>query len=79
MKLRAAAICIYSMELLEYDLPRIKVRVVCSKGTYIRSLAREVGEALGSGAYLSSLRRTRSGGFTATDGYSVEEIINTLK
>ena len=67
------------MELLEYDLPRIRIRVVCSKGTYIRSLAREIGEALGSGAYLTSLRRTRSGWFTVEEGYSMDEIINILK
>ncbi|HIW97637.1 MAG TPA: tRNA pseudouridine(55) synthase TruB [Candidatus Tidjanibacter gallistercoris] len=77
--LRAATIRIHALELLECDLPRIKVRVVCSKGTYIRSLAREIGEALDSGAYLSSLRRTRSGDFRAEDGYTVDEIINVLK
>lgn len=77
--LHEAFINIYEMELLECDLPRIKVRVVCSKGTYIRSLAREVGEALGSGAYLTSLRRTRSGGFTADNGYSMDEITGALK
>lgn len=75
----AAPINIYAMELLEYDLPRIRIRVVCSKGTYIRSLAREIGEALGSGAYLTSLRRTRSGRFTVEEGYSMDEIINILK
>lgn len=79
VKMREALINIYEIELLECDLPRIKIRVVCSKGTYIRSLAREIGEALGSGAYLASLRRTRSGGFRAEDGYSVEEIISALK
>lgn len=79
VKLRAAPINIYAMELLEYDLPRIRIRVVCSKGTYIRSLAREIGEALGSGAYLTSLRRTRSGQFTVEEGYSMDEIINILK
>lgn len=45
-------------ELLEYDLPRIRIRVRCSKGTYIRSLAHEIGQALESGAHLTSLRRT---------------------
>lgn len=78
VKLREALINIYEMELLECDLPRIKVRVICSKGTYIRSLAREIGEALGSGAYLSSLRRTRSGGFTAENGYSIDEVTEAL-
>lgn len=79
VKLREALINIYEMELLEYDLPRIRIRVRCSKGTYIRSLARETGEALGSGAYLSSLRRIRSGGFTADDSYTMDEVIGILR
>ncbi len=62
VELRRAPITVYAIELLEYDMPRIKIRVECSKGTYIRSLAFEIGEALSSGAYLRSLRRTRSGG-----------------
>lgn len=79
VKMRAALVNIYEMELVECDLPRIAVRVRCSKGTYIRSLAREIGEALGSGAYLTSLRRTRSGGYTLTDSYTVEEIADILR
>lgn len=79
VKLRAAEITIYGMELWECDLPRIKVRVRCSKGTYIRSLACEIGEALGSGAYLSSLRRTRSGGLRVEDAYTMDDIINALR
>lgn len=79
VKMRAAQINIYGMELLECDLPRITIRVRCSKGTYIRSLAREIGESLDSGAYLSSLRRTRSGGFRVEDAYTVDEIINALQ
>lgn len=78
VQMRQALINIYSMELLECNLPKIKIRVTCSKGTYIRSLAREIGEALESGAYLSSLRRTKSGGFTADGGYSMDEIIKSL-
>ena len=49
------------MELLRCELPEIEVRVVCSKGTYIRALARDIGEALNSGAHLTALRRTRVG------------------
>ena len=48
-------------DLLEYDLPVIKIRVVCSKGTYIRALARDIGQALHSGAHLIALQRTRVG------------------
>ena len=77
-KVRAALINIYEMELLEYDMPQIKVRVRCSKGTYIRSLAREIGEKLDSGAHLTSLRRTRSGGFTLQSARSMEETLENL-
>lgn len=79
VELRQALINIYEMELLEYALPRIKVRVVCSKGTYIRSLAREIGEALESGAYLSSLCRTRSGGFTLDTAYELDFFAEKLR
>ncbi len=78
VQMKQALINIYGMELLEFDLPRVKVRINCSKGTYIRSIAKELGEALGSGGYLSSLRRTRSGGFTADDGMTMDEIIDSL-
>lgn len=56
---------IYGIELLNFALPDIQIRVHCGKGTYIRSLARDIGEALGSGAYLTSLRRTRVGEYRA--------------
>lgn len=54
-------------ELTRIALPEIDFRVVCSKGTYIRSLVRDFGEATGAGAYLSALRRTRIGGFRVED------------
>lgn len=77
-KMRQALINIYEMELLEYDMPRIKIRVRCSKGTYIRSLAMELGEKLESGAYLRSLCRTRSGGFTLALAENLEKILENL-
>lgn len=79
VELKRALITIYSMELVEYDLPRIKIRVECSKGTYIRSLAFEIGEALNSGAYLSSLRRTRSGEFCVENAHSLDKFMEKLK
>ena len=54
-------------------LPTAMLRVDCSKGTYIRALARDLGEALGSGAFLSSLRRTGNGGYTIEDALSLDE------
>ena len=79
VELKKALINIYSMELLEYDLPRIKIRVECSKGTYIRSLAFEIGEKLESGAYLSSLRRTRSGGYTVEKSHTLDDFMEKLR
>lgn len=61
MQLEPKQIRIDDIELLEYELPKIKIRVTCGKGTYIRSLARDIGEAMQSGAYLSGLTRTRVG------------------
>lgn len=67
MELAPKQIRIDSIELLECELPRIKIRVVCGKGTYIRSLARDIGEALDSGAYLTALARTRIGDYKLED------------
>lgn len=58
---------IKKFEITRFELPEIDFRIVCSKGTYIRSVARDFGEALESGAYLSSLRRTRIGDFKIGD------------
>ena len=59
-------------------LPRADIRVACTKGTYIRALARDLGEAVGSGAHLDALRRTRSGGFRVEDALSVEDTLALL-
>lgn len=79
IELKKALINIYELELMEYDMPRIKIRVRCSKGTYIRSLAFEIGEALQSGAYLTSLRRTRSGGFTTDVAHTLDDFMEKLR
>lgn len=71
MQLMPKQIRIDEIELLEYDLPRIRIRVVCGKGTYIRSLARDIGEALQSGGHLTDLIRTRIG------EYKINECITT--
>lgn len=59
-------------------LPLAMIRIKCSKGTYIRALARDLGEALGSGAHLNSLERTESGGFTVGNCLSINEVISVL-
>ena len=59
-------------------LPTADILVTCSKGTYIRALARDLGEALGSGAFLSSLRRTRCGDYRADDALTLQEVLDML-
>lgn len=66
-------ITIKEFEILSVDLPTVEFRVVCSTGTYIRSLANDFGKALGCGAYLSSLCRTRIGEFTLDQSMSMEQ------
>ena len=70
--MKPKTLVIDEIELLECNLPEIKIRVVCSKGTYIRALARDIGEALNSGAHLTGLIRTRVGDVTLEDCMQVE-------
>lgn len=67
VELKPKLLVIDEIELLECNLPEIKIRVVCSKGTYIRALARDIGEALNSGAHLTALERTRVGDIRLED------------
>lgn len=76
---RPRPVTISEFEITAINLPEISFRVVCSKGTYIRSLANDFGKALDAGAYLSSLRRTRSGDFRVSDAYKVMELVNHIK
>ena len=62
----------------DLGLPHAKIRIACSKGTYIRAFARDLGEALGSGAYLNSLCRSRSGAFRVEDALTVEQALSLL-
>jgi tRNA pseudouridine55 synthase len=80
-EMRRALINIYDMELVECrlpDEPRIRIRVECSKGTYIRSLAHEIGVALASDGYLEALRRTRSGEYRVEDATELKKIVEIL-
>ena len=74
MELKSKTLVIDEMELLECNLPVIKIRVVCSKGTYIRALARDIGVALHSGAHLIGLERTRIGDITLDKCMNPEDI-----
>ena len=69
---------VHEFEITRIELPGIDFRVVCSKGTYIRSLAFDFGQALNSGAYLSLLRRTKIGDYTVDDGIAPEDFEESL-
>lgn len=73
VNLKPKILVIDEIELLDFSQDAIRVRVVCSKGTYIRALARDIGRALGSGAHLTALRRTRVGDVTIDDCMSVAD------
>lgn len=79
VEMRQSLVTIHGIELLECRLPDLTIRVRCSKGTYIRSLAREIGEALDSGAYLTSLRRTRSGSHTVDGAWQLDDFLKKLR
>jgi len=79
VKLKAKTLVIDEIELLECELPVIKIRVVCSKGTYIRALARDIGEALDSGAHLIGLVRTRVGEVKLENCMQVEDFAEWLE
>ena len=74
VELKPKLLVIDEIELLECNLPEIKIRVVCSKGTYIRALARDIGVALQSGAHLIALERTRIGDITLAKCMSPDDI-----
>jgi tRNA pseudouridine55 synthase len=78
-ELKAKILVIDEIELLEYAPESITIRVVCSKGTYIRALARDIGAALGSGGHLTALRRTRVGNVTVDQCMAVDKAVEWLR
>lgn len=70
---------IFSFDITQIEIPEVKFRIVCSKGTYIRSIANDFGKALQSGAHLTALRRTKSGDFDLNSAVSPEEFVETIK
>jgi len=76
--IKSRKINIYEFEITEIDMPNISFRLVCSKGTYIRSIANDFGKALNSGAYLSSLRRTKSGGYKVENAFDPLEYVKKI-
>lgn len=71
----ARAVHIYDLRILKFDLPRVEIRVTCTKGTYVRTLCHDIGDVLGCGAHLAELRRTRSGNFDIKDAKPLDELL----
>lgn len=79
LKLQPKKIVIQKIVTESVDLPYVTIRVVCSKGTYIRALARDIGKEMDCGAYLTKLRRTRIGEFRVEDAFSVDYFLKNLE
>lgn len=77
-EIKARIVTIKEFEITNIDFPKVDFRVICSKGTYIRSLAYDFGVALNSGAHLSALRRTKIGNFSVNDAISIDGFIESL-
>jgi tRNA pseudouridine55 synthase len=78
-EIKERTVTVSKFEITNIDLPEVAFRIICSKGTYIRSMAFDFGKAVHSGAYLSSLRRTKIGNFSVNDALSVDGFIEKLK
>ncbi len=79
LELEARKVTVHTFEITGVSLPEIHFRIVCTKGTYIRSLARDLGELLGVGAYLAALIRTRIGEYRLEDADNLPELIEKIK
>ena len=79
VELKPVQVTIYELELVELELPVLTLRISCSKGTYIRSLARDIGEKLNSGGHLTALRRTKIGSYSVNDAEKTSEFVKKLK
>ncbi len=78
VEMRRSSIEIYDAAMERFELPEVTLRITCSKGTYIRSIARDLGVALESGGHLKTLCRTRSGGYSVEGCYQIEEVERLL-
>lgn len=78
VELKPKPLVITELEIIAFEPPRLELRIVCSKGTYIRALARDIGQALGTGAHLTALRRTRVGDIGIGSCLSVDEAVELI-
>ncbi len=75
IEIKSKTLEVKEIEVLSFSLPEVKLRIVCGKGTYIRSLARDIGEELRSGAYLTGLRRTRVGDYDLNQAINLADFL----
>ncbi len=78
LELKSREVTIYSLEITDIQLPEVEFVVECSKGTYIRSLVRDIGIKLGVGAYMAALRRDSIGDYQVEQAFTIEEFTNTF-
>lgn len=78
VNLKPREVTIHSLNIMGYSYPELKLKVECSSGTYIRSLARDIGEELGVGAYLAGLRREKIGDYSIKEAHNIEEATKQL-
>ena len=79
VEIQARQVHVKEFEIASFTFPKVEFRIVCSKGTYIRSLAHDLGQALGTGAYLSVLRRTRIGDLSIENAFQLTDFIEKVK
>ena len=78
-EMKSRQVFIYSLELVSYDFPELAFRVKCSSGTYVRSLAQDIGQDLDCGGYLTGLRRTMIGDYHISDAVTIEEALKSME
>lgn len=79
VELQPKVLVIDEIEVLDFSPTQLRLRIVCSKGTYIRALARDIGQALGSGGHLTALRRTRVGSVSIDDALSIDQTAELIR
>lgn len=77
-ELKSKTVVITNIDVISFEVPKLILRITCSKGTYIRALARDLGGELQSGAYLTDLRRTRSGDYLVDNAWDMDDFIKQL-
>lgn len=79
IEVAARPVTIHQLDVADWSPPDLTLDITCSKGTYIRSIARDLGELVGTGAHLATLRRTRTGPFTLTDAMTLDDLADRLE